>query len=116
MSSGIRWESALPWPRSDDTFTYYGVDLREIALHRTRIEQPPGREWHYNNYNPLLVGMVLELERPGRFYALGNLGEYIYVAPDTDTVVVRLGRRRGVDTPHLASHLRAIADRFADRS
>ncbi|MGH2554975.1 MAG: hypothetical protein ACRDHO_04570, partial [Actinomycetota bacterium] len=28
----------------------------------------------------------------GRFYALGNLGQYIYVAADADTVIVRLGR------------------------
>jgi len=61
MSSGIRyWEAALPWPWSDDTFTYYGVDLRRIALDRTRIQEPPGRTWHYNNYHLLLLGLVLE--------------------------------------------------------
>jgi CubicO group peptidase (beta-lactamase class C family) len=44
----------------DDTYTYYGVDLRKEALERTEIEQPPGERWHYNNYNPLLLGLVLE--------------------------------------------------------
>jgi CubicO group peptidase (beta-lactamase class C family) len=212
MSSGIRyWESALPWPWSDDTFTYYGVDLRDIALHRTRIEGPPGQEWHYNNYHPLLLGLVLErvtgmsvseymctrlwqplgaeragtwnldsqdsgfekmesglnataadyarfgllylhggewngrrivsedwfraataldtttdpadfyqyfwwvdLERPGRFYAAGNLGQYIYVALDADTVIVRLGRTRGVETPTWRAIFRGIADQLAE--
>ena len=193
MSSGIRyWETDLPWPWADDTFTYYGVDLRKVALDRTRVERPPGKGWHYNNYHPLLLGMVLEratgmsvsdymatrlwqplgaegdatwnldsersgfeklesglnatpadfarfgqlflhhghwnsrrivskdwvaagtaadtstdpadfyqyfwwvdVERSGRFYALGNLGQYIYVAPDADAVVVRFGRDWG---------------------
>lgn len=30
--------------------------------------------------------------RPGRYYAAGNKGRYIYVAPDKDVVVVRMGR------------------------
>jgi CubicO group peptidase (beta-lactamase class C family) len=61
MSSGLRYEEAgFPWPWGDDTYTYYGVDLREVALERTEIERAPGREWQYNNYNPLLLGLVLE--------------------------------------------------------
>jgi CubicO group peptidase (beta-lactamase class C family) len=61
MSSGLRYEeSSFPWPWGDDTYTYYGVDLRKEALERTEIERAPGREWHYNNYNPLLLGLVLE--------------------------------------------------------
>lgn len=61
MSSGLRYsESDFPWPRSDDTYTYYGVDLREVALERSEIERPPGQAWDYNNFNPLLLGLVLE--------------------------------------------------------
>lgn len=61
MSSGLRYEeSSFPSPRGDDTYTYYGVDLRKDALERTEIEQAPGKSWHYNNYNPLLLGLVLE--------------------------------------------------------
>jgi CubicO group peptidase (beta-lactamase class C family) len=214
MSSGIRyWETDLPWPWADDTFTYYGVDLRDLALNGTRIERPPGEEWHYNNYHPLLLGMVLERatgtsvseymatrlwqplgaegdatwnldsersgfekmesglnatavdyarfgllflhggewndrrivsedwvraataadattdpaqyyqyfwwvdpDRPGRFYALGNLGQYIYVAPDADTVVVRLGRDWGVDNRTWLATFRDVADQLARRS
>jgi CubicO group peptidase (beta-lactamase class C family) len=61
MSSGLRYEeSSLPWPFGDDTYTYYGIDLRQIALHRTEVVGPPGARWHYNNYNPLVLGLVLE--------------------------------------------------------
>ena len=61
MRSGLRYEeSSFPWPWGDDTYTYYGVDLRKEALERTEIESTPGEEWHYNNYNPLLLGLVLE--------------------------------------------------------
>ena len=59
MSSGIRYEEdGMPW--SDDTVTYYGTDLREVALEDTEIEQAPGIGWHYNNFNPLLLGLILE--------------------------------------------------------
>lgn len=59
MSSGIRYvERGLPW--SDDALTYYGTDLRELALEHTEVEEPPGRTWHYDNYHPLLLGLVLE--------------------------------------------------------
>jgi CubicO group peptidase (beta-lactamase class C family) len=58
MSSGLHYEErGLPW--SDDALTYYSPDLRDTAL-SADIEEPPGREWLYNNYNPLLMGLVLE--------------------------------------------------------
>ncbi|MFI7639007.1 serine hydrolase domain-containing protein [Nonomuraea sp. NPDC049400] len=211
MSSGLRyWKTDLPWPWDDDAFTYYGVDLRDIALNRTQIERPPGQEWRYNNYNPLLLGMVLEratgmpvsgymsarlwqplgaeadatwnldsarsgfekmesglnttpvdsarlgllflhhgewngrrilpeawvdaataadtatdpaafyqyfwwvdVERPGRFYAWGNHGQYIYVAPDADAVVVRNGRDSGVGNQRWLATFRNVADQLA---
>ncbi len=211
MSSGIRYrESDLPWPWSDDTYTYYGVDLREAALTQTRIERPPRQVWHYNNYHPLLLGLVLEratgmsvsdymatrlwqplgaesdatwnldseqsgfeklesglnaaaadyarfgllflhggksngkrvvsrewlraataahantdgenaygylwwvdAQRPGRFYALGKHGQYIYVAPDADAVVVRLGRSSGINNRAWLAKLRDVTDNLA---
>ncbi|MFF5204532.1 serine hydrolase domain-containing protein [Streptosporangium sp. NPDC000396] len=213
MSSGLRyWKTDLPWPWDDDTFTYYGVDLREVALDRTQVERPPGQRWLYTNYNPLLLGMVLEratgmpvseymatrlwqplgaeadatwsldsersgfekmesglnatpvdfarlgllflhhgewngrrvvpkgwadaataadtttdpadfyqyfwwvdVERPGRFYALGNYGQYVYVAPDADTVVARFGGDWGVDNRDWLATFRDVADRLAHR-
>jgi CubicO group peptidase (beta-lactamase class C family) len=213
MSSGLRyWETDLPWPWTDDTYTYYGVDLRDVALNRTEVERPPGQHWQYNNYHPLLLGMVLEratgmpvsdyastrlwrplgaeadatwnldsqrsgfeklesglnatpvdfarfgllflhdgewngrrivskdwvraataadtttdpadfyqylwwvdAERPGRFYALGNLGQYVYVAPDADAVIVRTGRDWGVDNQTWLATFRDVTDQLARR-
>jgi CubicO group peptidase (beta-lactamase class C family) len=216
MSSGIRYRegAAFPWPFGDDTYTYYGVDLRDIALNRVRIDGPPGQAWEYNNYHPLLLGLVLEratgrsvsdfmatrlwqplgaeadatwsldsdgsgfekmesglnarpadyarfgllllhngkwnarrivsedwvraatgadsttdpayyygyryfwwldVERPGRFYALGKYGQYIYVAPDADAVVVRLGRDRGVANITWLATFRDLADQLKAR-
>ncbi|MGI8941011.1 MAG: serine hydrolase domain-containing protein [Actinomycetota bacterium] len=59
MSSGLRYEEqGTPW--SDDTETYYAPDLRKLALTDTEVIGPPGEDWHYNNFNPLLLGMILE--------------------------------------------------------
>jgi CubicO group peptidase (beta-lactamase class C family) len=59
MSSGLRYEeNGTPW--SDDTETYYAPHLRELALTDTEIVGPPGELWHYNNFNPLLMGIILE--------------------------------------------------------
>ena len=63
MSSGINYEEGgdLPWSEeADDTKTYYATDLRELALENCRIEEEPGEYFEYNNYNPLLVGLILE--------------------------------------------------------
>lgn len=173
--------------------TYYGVDLREAALEDTEVEGAPGAGWLYNNFNPLLLGLVLERttgmpvsdymsarlwrplgaasdaswsldseesgfeklesgvnatpgdyarfgllflnegrvgsrqvvpaswvraatsvqtatdheagygyfwwvdpEHPGNYYALGNYGQYVYVAPGADAVFVRLGSDWGL--------------------
>jgi CubicO group peptidase (beta-lactamase class C family) len=213
MSSGMRyWDTDFPWPFADDTYTYYAPDLRELALEGSEVEGPPGREFLYNNYNPLLLGLVLERvsgtsvadymatrlwqplgaehdaswsldsewsgfekmesgvnataadyarfglaflhggewggsrivsedwvreatardtrtdpagryqyfwwveeEQPRRFYALGNLGQYIYVAPDAGTVVVRTGTDWGVDNDTWLKVFRNIADRMGPR-
>ena len=58
MSSGLRYEEqGMPW--SDDATTYYAPDLRAAAL-SADVAGPPGERWHYDNYNPLLLGLVLE--------------------------------------------------------
>jgi len=58
MSSGLRYEEqGMPW--SDDATTYYAPDLRAAAL-AAEVSAPPGERFLYNNYNPLLTGMVLE--------------------------------------------------------
>src|SRR5215203_3233592 len=196
MSSGIKYEEGgdLPWSEeADDTKTYYATNLRKLALN-CHIESKPGEYFEYNNYNPLLVGMILEratgtsvshhmeeklwkpmgMEADGswsldskedgfekmesgvnarardfarfgmlfakegnwegerlisqewveestradtstdpsqdyqyfwwvntpdgknRFYALGKYGQYIFVAPEKDLVIVRLGKEEGI--------------------
>jgi CubicO group peptidase (beta-lactamase class C family) len=58
MSSGINYEEFhLPW--SDDAATYYSPDLRAVAV-SSPIDGDPGQEFHYNNFHPLLMGLVLE--------------------------------------------------------
>jgi len=58
MSSGIRYEEGAP--RHDDWLTYLYPDLRDLALNKTEIVDTPGKRWLYNNYNPLLIGMIIE--------------------------------------------------------
>jgi hypothetical protein len=209
MSSGLEYsgEGGGGGPLGDDAKTYYDPNLRELAL-TVKPEVEPGTRWEYNNYHPLLLGMVLEraTDRPvatylsqkiwrplgmeadgswsldseasgfekmesginarainfakfgrlylnggewngeqvvpaswveestrvdttsdpadfyqyfwwvdvveperGRFMARGNLGQYIYVVPDKDLVIVRMGESFGYDRwPEL---LRSIADK-----
>jgi len=53
MSAGIRYKD---W---NNVRTYYHPDLRSVAL-SVRIIDPPGEYFLYNNYHPLLIGMILE--------------------------------------------------------
>ena len=58
MSSGIKYiDSILPW--KEKTKSYYWPDLRQLVLN-AEIEGRPGEHFKYNEYNPLLIGMVLE--------------------------------------------------------
>lgn len=59
MASGLRY-AEFPFLHGDDAKTYYHPDLRRLALQETEVEGPPGQRFHYNNYHPLLLGMVLE--------------------------------------------------------
>jgi CubicO group peptidase (beta-lactamase class C family) len=59
MRSGLRFESDPSNPYSDDFITYASPDLRTAAL-QSEIVESPGERFHYNDYNPLLVGMILE--------------------------------------------------------
>ncbi|HKJ27489.1 MAG TPA: serine hydrolase [Anaerolineales bacterium] len=59
MSSGIRYKE-LPSLHMDDATTYYYPDLRWLALNETEILDPSGEYMLYNNFHPLLIGMILE--------------------------------------------------------
>jgi CubicO group peptidase (beta-lactamase class C family) len=58
MSSGIDY-SVDGFP-SDDDITYVSPDLRKATFENIRIIEQPGEKWLYNNYNPLLLGIILE--------------------------------------------------------
>ena len=67
MSSGINYvedENLFPLlgaPFSDDAKTYYYPDLQLLALKEVRHgDEPVGKFMHYNNYHPILEGMILE--------------------------------------------------------
>lgn len=61
MDSGLRYSGAgsggMPW--QDDARTYYDPNLRRLAL-SVQAAVPPATRWEYNNYHPLLVGLILE--------------------------------------------------------
>jgi CubicO group peptidase (beta-lactamase class C family) len=64
MSTGIRYMDARAmapfyW-MSDDALTYYMPDLRELAFKVHPSLEQPGEKFHYNNYHPILEGMILE--------------------------------------------------------
>ena len=59
MSSGIKY-TEFPFVNGDDAKTYYYPNLRQLALEDTHIVGLPGEQFHYNNYHPLLLGMILE--------------------------------------------------------
>ncbi len=44
----------------DDTLTYWYDDLRELALSHTELTGEYNGKFHYNNYHPLLLGIILE--------------------------------------------------------
>ncbi len=59
MSSGIEYDG-LGGLDGDDSKTYYYPDLRKLALEETTVVASPGSGFLYNNYHPLLLGVILE--------------------------------------------------------
>ncbi|UCB46693.1 MAG: serine hydrolase [Spirochaetota bacterium] len=59
MSSGIKYRENS-FINGDDTKTYYYPDLRHIAINETTVIDPPGSYFLYNNFHPLLLGVILE--------------------------------------------------------
>ncbi len=69
MTSGLKYEENMSL-YSDPVNTYYSTDLRRSALNAVIVDEP-GKNFLYNNYNPLLLGMALE-RATGR-----NIGDYM---------------------------------------
>ena len=58
MRSNIDYREGLFW-FSDDAKTYYAPDLQTLALTRLREDKSYHGQFHYNNYHPLLLGIIL---------------------------------------------------------
>lgn len=59
MRSDIRYEEGFAW-FTDDAKTYYMPDMRSLVLDHMRIDPNYSGQFHYNNYHPLILGMILE--------------------------------------------------------
>ena len=60
MASGIRFDEKRFMWHDESNLTYRFTDLRSLALNKTVIIEPPGQTFLYNDYNPILLGMILE--------------------------------------------------------
>ena len=59
MSSGLSFDDgASPW--ADPANTYHGIDLRTAVLTKPGIVDSPGTVFHYNDWNVVLLGLILE--------------------------------------------------------
>ncbi|MBU8878803.1 beta-lactamase family protein [Bacillus sp. FJAT-29790] len=59
MRSNISYEEGNIW-FGDDAKTYYMPDLRNLALTHNKLTTKYQKRFHYNNYHPLLLGIILE--------------------------------------------------------
>jgi len=59
MRSKIAYREGGLW-FGDDAKTYYYPDLRKLALTGLRADTSYGGQFHYNNFRPLLLGIILE--------------------------------------------------------
>lgn len=59
MASGLQYRQGAFFPWSDEPRVYYTTALRQLATQARPLEKP-GQRFHYNNYNLVLLGMVLE--------------------------------------------------------
>lgn len=59
MRSPIQYKEGPLW-FGDDAKTYYMPNLRTLVLEETRIDPEYTGSFHYNNYHPLLLGMIIE--------------------------------------------------------
>jgi CubicO group peptidase (beta-lactamase class C family) len=60
MASGLRYEDQRIFLAPDHSLTYEFEDLRHLILTETEVVAQPGTAFVYNDYNPLLLGLILE--------------------------------------------------------
>ncbi len=60
MRSGIDYDEHKFLWFGDDSLTYWHPDLRKLALSHTDVSAEESGVFHYNNYHPLLLGIILE--------------------------------------------------------
>lgn len=60
MQSDIVYDEDKALWFGDDTLTYWHDNLRELALTHTALTDKYEGKFHYNNYHPLLLGIILE--------------------------------------------------------
>lgn len=62
MRSGLAYnpDTKFPFLNKDDPRTYYYPDLKKVVLKHAEIETEPDKEFLYNNYNPIILGWILE--------------------------------------------------------
>lgn len=59
MRSNIKYQEGGLW-FGDNAKTYYYPDLRDLALNHMETDKNYNGEFLYNNYHPLLLGIILE--------------------------------------------------------
>lgn len=59
MRSKILYREGNIW-FGDDAKTYYFPDLQDLALNHLRVDKKYNGQFLYNNYHPLLLGIILE--------------------------------------------------------
>lgn len=59
MSSGLSFNDGWS-PRADPANTYHGTNLRSAAIEKPTIVDVPGIVFDYNDWNVILLGLVLE--------------------------------------------------------
>ncbi len=59
MRSPISYQEGNLW-FGDDAKTYYMPNLRDLAIYKTTLTKTTTSNFHYNNYHPLLLGIILE--------------------------------------------------------
>lgn len=62
MRSGLSFERGVSFPfvTADEPLTYSHPDLRKVAIKKTEIKTESGVVFLYNDYNALLLGLILE--------------------------------------------------------